>query len=115
MPPKLILIRHGEAQHNATNKFPLPYIPLSSSKNKTNLQAQDYKIHDPLLTETGHEQCAKLNAYLMEHEPLAKEIELVVCSPMKRTIQTMEVGLKGVLERGVRVEMDALWQGMCLV
>ena len=92
MPPKLILVRHAEGEHNAT---------------------KDYHLHDPLLTATGHEQCAKLNEHLMKNEPLAKEIEVVICSPMRRTIQTMIGGLKGVLEReGVRVEMDAGWQGM---
>jgi broad specificity phosphatase PhoE len=65
-----------------------------------------------LLTETGHEQCRKLNEHLSKEESLAKEIEVVVCSPMKRTIQTMTEGLEGVLKREeVRVEMSALWQG----
>jgi phosphohistidine phosphatase SixA len=48
----------------------------------------------------------------MEQESLAKEIELVVCSPMRRTIQTMVNGLEDVLSRdGVKVEFDAIWQG----
>lgn len=91
MPPLVILVRHAEGFHNST---------------------QNYKLHDPLLTPKGHEQCAKLNAELEREEVLAKQIECVICSPMRRTIQTMQEGLRCVLQRGVRVEMDAGWQGM---
>jgi hypothetical protein len=94
MPPLIILVRHAEGFHNST---------------------QNYKLHDPLLTPAGHEQCAKLNAKLESEEPLAGQIELVICSPMRRTIQTMDEGLKCVLGRGVRVEMDAGWQGMLTI
>jgi hypothetical protein len=58
---------------------------------------------------------------MMNEEPLAWEIEVVICSPMRRTVQTMveglacvlsgEGGLMGEGRREVKVEFDADWQG----
>jgi hypothetical protein len=42
---------------------------------------------------------------------MAEKIEVVIVSPMRRTLQTMFIGLEDVLERGVAVEVDAGWQG----
>ena len=51
----------------------------------------------------------------MSKELLMAEIETIICSPMKRTIQTMCEGLEGVLNanngKRVKVEFDAGWQG----
>jgi phosphohistidine phosphatase SixA len=43
--------------------------------------------------------------------PVANEVELVVISPMVRTLQTAEIGLGWLLEKGVGVGCDARWQG----
>ncbi|KAI0006834.1 phosphoglycerate mutase-like protein [Xylariaceae sp. FL0662B] len=88
MPPTLILVRHAQAFHNAT---------------------KDYKIHDPGLSELGYEQCADLRKSLIEH-PLAQQAELVVVSPMRRTLQTALRSLDWLLERGVKIQADAGWQ-----
>jgi hypothetical protein len=58
---------------------------------------------------------------MMNEEPLAWEIEVVICSPMRRTVQTMveglacvlsgEGGLMGEARREVKVEFNADWQG----
>ncbi|CAA89953.1 phosphoglycerate mutase/6-phosphofructo-2-kinase family [Schizosaccharomyces pombe] len=72
------LIRHGQAQHNVGPD-------------------EDHNIRDPVLTSEGIEQC----------EALAKELESkqipidgIVCSPMRRTLQTMEIALKKYLAEG---------------
>ncbi|KAI1079793.1 phosphoglycerate mutase-like protein [Whalleya microplaca] len=88
MPPTLILVRHAQALHNAT---------------------ADYTIHDPELSELGHEQCAKLRKSLIEH-PLAQQAELVIVSPMRRTLQTALRSIDWLLEKGVKIQADAGWQ-----
>jgi hypothetical protein len=108
MPPTLLLIRHAEAFHNLTNKSP-PFtsphlLPLLTPN------PQNWDLPDPVLTPTGEEQCYKLYQHLKK-QPLARKIELVVCSPMRRTLQTMLLGLDDVLGRGVEVLLDGGWQG----
>ncbi|KAI0207001.1 phosphoglycerate mutase-like protein [Astrocystis sublimbata] len=88
MPPTLILVRHAQAEHNAT---------------------KDYFIHDPDLTQLGREQCAELREGLMQH-PLAQQAELIITSPMRRTIQTTLDSVDWLIEKGVKVQADALWQ-----
>merc|ERR1712093_318946 len=71
MAPTIIFIRHAEARHNAT---------------------RDYNIPDPALTELGFgTQCDVLAKHLENELPLAQEIELIVVSPMRRTLQTSQV------------------------
>ncbi|KAI1770638.1 phosphoglycerate mutase-like protein [Hypoxylon cercidicola] len=88
MPPTLILVRHAQAEHNALKDFTLP---------------------DPDLTEEGHGQCADLRASLMEN-PLAQKAELIVVSPLRRTIQTAFRSVDWLMEKGIKVEADACWQ-----
>ncbi|KAI9814107.1 MAG: hypothetical protein M1832_005995 [Thelocarpon impressellum] len=87
MAPTVILIRHAEAEHNATND-----------------------IHDPPLTPQGFEQCETLRAALQDL-PIAQKIDLVVASPMRRTIQTALRSLGWKMEgEGVPVVLMAEWQ-----
>ncbi|KAJ8124303.1 hypothetical protein O1611_g9337 [Lasiodiplodia mahajangana] len=88
MPPTLILIRHAEAEHNST---------------------KNYSLHDPSLTELGREQCAELRKGLME-DPLAQQAELIITSPMRRTIQTALATVDWLVEKGVKIQADAHWQ-----
>ncbi|KAI1170992.1 histidine phosphatase superfamily [Nemania sp. FL0916] len=88
MPPTLILIRHAQAEHNST---------------------QDYSLRDPGLTELGWKQCAELRKGLME-DPLAQQAELIVVSPMRRTIQTALATVDWLAEKGVKLQADAHWQ-----
>ncbi|KAI1193982.1 phosphoglycerate mutase-like protein [Nemania serpens] len=88
MPPTLILVRHAQAEHNST---------------------KDYFLHDPSLTELGREQCAELRRGLME-DPLARQAELIITSPMRRTIQTTLATVDWLVEKGVKIEADAHWQ-----
>lgn len=90
MAPTLILIRHAQALHNVD---------------------KDYDIPDPPLSELGLEQCEELHDNL-QRLPLADRVELIVVSPMRRTLQTATIGLDFLVRRGVKVLPDAGWQGM---
>ncbi|CZS94528.1 uncharacterized protein RAG0_04475 [Rhynchosporium agropyri] len=86
MAPTIVLIRHAQAQHN-------------------------YTIPDPPLTELGFgEQCDALAKHLENELPLAQEIELIVVSPMRRTLQTAQQGLGWLMKRGVPVILKAEFQ-----
>ncbi|KUJ11205.1 phosphoglycerate mutase-like protein [Mollisia scopiformis] len=89
MAPTIILIRHAEALHNIT---------------------KDYMIRDPPLTDDGLKiQCPALSTAL-QALPLAQEIELIVVSPMRRTLQTTEASLGWLLNRGFPAVARAEWQ-----
>ncbi|KAF3927128.1 hypothetical protein AA313_de0209598 [Arthrobotrys entomopaga] len=66
---KIILIRHGEATHNLHD---------------------DFQQHDPPLTDLGKEQCIKLlkEAFALGEWEDFKDLELVVISPLFRTLET---------------------------
>ena len=53
-----------------------------------NLTPANHVIPDPVLTDLGHEQCRKLRESFPDHS----KVELVVTSPLRRTIAT---GLEG--------------------
>jgi len=48
----------------------------------------------------------------MEQQPLAKDIGLIVASPLRRTMQTTQLVFDWIVEKGVKIVPDALWQGM---
>jgi broad specificity phosphatase PhoE len=77
----------------------------------SNIILRDYTIPDPALTPLGLvEQCQELKAHLQENVPLARDIELIVISPMRRTMQTAEQALGWLMEQGVPVQLRAEWQ-----
>ncbi|PUU75615.1 histidine phosphatase superfamily [Tuber borchii] len=83
MPPRIItLVRHGEGQHNATRNF---------------------QIHDALLTPLGETHCHELSKEFPSEPP----VDLLVSSPLRRTIQTTLLGFKKQVESGVKVELLA--------
>jgi len=90
MPPKLILIRHAQGWHNAT---------------------EDGQLRDPSLTPKGIKQCAALQEHLRKNCSLAEEIEAIVSSPMRRTLETTKHGLEWKLSKGIPIEPNAMWQG----
>ncbi|KAF2149757.1 phosphoglycerate mutase-like protein [Myriangium duriaei CBS 260.36] len=89
MAPTIILIRHGEAEHNAT---------------------WNHRLADPPLTKLGEEQCKQLSDRLQQHCPIADGVEAIISSPMVRTLQTTMIGLDWLIQRRVKVEADASWQ-----
>ncbi|GAB1729007.1 hypothetical protein KC332_g9174 [Hortaea werneckii] len=72
---RIILTRHAQAEHNVD---------------------LDYSIPDAPLTPLGKKQAATLAPQIKE---LAKEVDLVVSSPLKRTLQTTKLGWAPALER----------------
>lgn len=90
MPPTLLLVRHAQALHNATS---------------------DWSIPDPRLTELGEQQCRELQESL-KNTDIADQVELIVVSAMRRTLQTADIGLGWLIkEKGIKVLPDAGWQG----
>jgi len=88
MAPTIILIRHAQAEHNAT---------------------KDYGIRDPCLSTLGLTQCAELSAAIKNH-PLYNKIELIVVSPMQRTLQTASLALSPLISSGTPVILSAHFQ-----
>ncbi|KAL4922319.1 histidine phosphatase superfamily [Aspergillus aurantiobrunneus] len=64
MPPVIHCVRHAQGVHN--------------------LCTANHVVPDPLLTDLGNEQCAKLRHSFPRHD----QIDLVVASPLRRTIYT---------------------------
>ncbi|KAH7119886.1 phosphoglycerate mutase family protein [Dendryphion nanum] len=82
MPPTLFLVRHAQGHHN---------IPLPSSSSPYHA----VHIRDALLTPYGKSQCGELSARFPYHQ----EIDLIVSSPLRRTIQTVAWSFGPVLRK----------------
>ncbi|KAK3998170.1 histidine phosphatase superfamily [Cladorrhinum sp. PSN332] len=89
MPPTIILVRHAQALHNVD---------------------RDYTIHDPPLSELGRNQCLDLKANLTPKIPSELDVELIIVSPMKRTIETALLAFPELIERGIPIVAHAGWQ-----
>ncbi|KAK0707822.1 histidine phosphatase superfamily [Lasiosphaeris hirsuta] len=89
MPPTLILVRHAEALHNAT---------------------RDWFIHDPVLSELGRQQCAELKDHMITKIPSEIEVDLIIVSPMIRTLETALLSFGPFIEQGVPIRAHAGWQ-----
>ena len=79
MPPTLVLIRHAQAEHNATS---------------------DWSIRDAALTELGRQQSRELQESL-KNSKIGNEIECIVVSAQRRTLQTATIGLDWLIKKGV--------------
>lgn len=71
---------------------------------------QDWTIPDPSLTDLGIQQCRELSEHLQRNLPIADEAELIVVSPLRRTLHTAQLGLDWLIERGVPVQPRGEWQ-----
>ncbi|KPI45829.1 uncharacterized protein AB675_388 [Cyphellophora attinorum] len=74
MPPRIITLRHAQGEHNVDNKF---------------------WIRDAKLTPTGLSECAEVARTF----PFHADVDLVVSSPLRRTIQTTVHSLFPILRR----------------
>ncbi|KAI8630442.1 phosphoglycerate mutase-like protein [Xylariaceae sp. FL1651] len=72
---RIILTRHAQAEHNVDS---------------------DYSIHDAPLTPLGKKQAASLSRQIPN---LQQEADLIVSSPLKRTLQTTYLGWAPAIER----------------
>lgn len=76
MAPIIHCVRHAQGYHN--------------------LNVANHSMHDPLLTPYGEEQCREL----AKNFPYHASVDLVVASPLKRTIYTALLGFGEDLKRG---------------
>ena len=127
MAPTIIFIRHAEALHskcfvkspfsfsytefltNHVQMSPISPSPQMWSSKPSSIKAnkiplQDYTTHDPPLTTHGLEsECSSLSQHLQKHVPLIHQVELIVTSPLTRTLQTTQHTLGFLIQRGVKV------------
>ena len=73
-------------------------IQLMVSKAVHNITPWNQGVHDPPLTPYGEEQCLELRSTFPYHD----SIDLLVCSPLQRTIQTTLLGFHPEISRGVQ-------------
>ncbi|KXT15537.1 hypothetical protein AC579_3408 [Pseudocercospora musae] len=86
MPPTIHLVRHAQGHHNV-------------AKNGE-------AIHDPFLTDEGIEQAKTLCMNFPHHD----DIDMLMASPMKRTIQTCQVAFEPVIKSGHKILLMPLAQ-----
>lgn len=75
MPPIVTVVRHAQGFHN--------------------LCVANHSMKDPLLTPFGEKQCHDLAQSFPDHE----SIDLLVCSPLRRTIYTTLLGFSQDIDR----------------
>lgn len=68
------------------------------SKAVHNLTVLNHGMHDPALTPHGENQCLELQSKFPYHE----SVDLLVCSPLQRTIQTTLLAFDPEISRGVQ-------------
>jgi broad specificity phosphatase PhoE/ribonuclease HI len=93
----LILVRHGVTEHTATRKF-----------------SGGLGGHNPGLTDEGRDQARATADWLA---PLADEIDVVISSPVRRTLETAEIvaarlGTTFVSDEGLAEMEFGTWEGM---
>lgn len=65
-----------------------------------------------MLSDLGIEQCKELHEHLIKNETLINDVQLIVVSPMRRTLQTADIALNDLIKkRKVDVKLDGGWQG----
>ena len=69
-----------------------------------------WEMHDPGLTRKGITQCETLAGDLPPNVPYDPKNCRIVVSPLTRTLQTVQYGLKWLVDLGVPVEVRAEWQ-----
>lgn len=76
MPPTVHCIRHAQGYHNLSPE-------------------NEHKYRDPDLTELGREQCRRLRDCF----PYQDDVEFILVSPIRRTIQTALIGLEPAIQK----------------
>ncbi|KAJ5364403.1 phosphoglycerate mutase family protein-like protein [Penicillium cataractarum] len=74
MPPTVYVIRHAQGEHNVNDS---------------------HHLRDALLTETGKSQCKELQ----EKFPFLQDVEVILASPLRRTVQTVAYTFAPELEK----------------
>ncbi|KAF5026379.1 hypothetical protein F66182_1507 [Fusarium sp. NRRL 66182] len=108
-----------EGERVSTKATPLQayYYLLAKRKEEilgSDRALQDYSIRDPPLTDKGVEQCSVLRENLMSvyaSSVANPDHVAIIVSPMRRTLQTAMLSLGWLIDRGVKIESNADWQG----
>ena len=79
---RIYLTRHAQAEH----------VRVRLTQNVED----DYSIHDAPLTELGKRQASRLPALTPE---LQETVEVILSSPLRRTLQTVSLGYSDALKR----------------
>ncbi|KAI9672953.1 MAG: hypothetical protein M1817_003117 [Caeruleum heppii] len=79
MAPRLHCVRHAQGHHN--------------------VGVSNYGIPDPLLTELGEKQCARL----AQNYPYHSTTELLVSSPLRRTLYTTLLSFQTETDKGIKI------------
>ena len=87
-------------------------LPLSLAYFHANPMLQDYSLRDPPLSQLGIQQCQELQEHLQKNLDIAQKVELIVISPMRRTLQTAQLSLGWLLDQGISSQIRGEWQGM---
>ena len=95
MPPIIHCVRHAQGMFD---NFP-PKSQILTGKGYHNLSVENHVMPDPSLTPFGKEQCRGL----AEKFPYHDSIDLLVASPLRRTIYTALLGFKPEIDRGMTV------------
>ncbi|KAE9992748.1 hypothetical protein EG327_007824 [Venturia inaequalis] len=95
-----------------TSLISLPKIPSSITIGHVlTADSRDYSLHDPVLSDLGIQQCKQLHEHLINSESLINDVQLIVVSPMRRTLQTADIALSHWIKmRKVGVKLDGGWQ-----
>lgn len=92
---RIILTRHAQAEHNVDLDYSSEQTHNLSNEKDTKL-TRHATVPDAPLTPLGKKQAATLAPQVKE---LAKEVDLVASSPLKRTLQTTKLGWAPAVER----------------
>ena len=94
--PIIHCVRHAQVRYQNEVK------QLSSAnfdKGYHNLKVENHTMHDPSLTPYGEEQCR----HLAKHFPYHKSVNLLVASPLRRTIYTALLAFEPEVQKGMKV------------
>jgi hypothetical protein len=75
------------------------------------LFVEEYDIPDPVLSQKGKQQCATLSEHLQTNQPLSQKVELIVASPLRRTLQTAQLSFPWLISSGIPIIPHANLQG----
>ncbi|TID27390.1 phosphoglycerate mutase-like protein [Venturia nashicola] len=101
---------HHQASLSTTSLISLPQSPARIAYILTAFP-RDYSLHDPVLSDLGIEQCKQLHEHLIKNETLYHDVQLIVVSPMRRTLQTADIALSDLIKKQkVDVKLDGGWQ-----
>ncbi len=95
MAPLVHCVRHAQG---GTSQL-VPLCKLLKPSGYHNLSVANHSMLDPSLTPFGEQQCREL----VEKFPFHDSIDLLVASPLRRTIYTTLLGFKPEIERGMTV------------